>query len=262
MRYIYITKPILIEKQYKNLLIKFVNDINNICVNEIFNTNFRHEYQSYIRTDDINDSFEVVKTYLKIKTSQKYISTINIIENLFNKVDDFSKNLFINKLSRRINLKDATIKKTWLAENVSLIKSIETRYLDSVATAVNNAILNKTSSAKLAEDIRKIKDVGYNRARLIARDQIAKAFGSITRDRNLQAGITTYKWQTAKDQRVRDTHNNLNDKICSWEDNTIYKDSVTSKKWEKRKKIKAVEKHPSMDFQCRCTSIAIINFDL
>jgi len=73
------------------------------------------------------------------------------------------------------------------------------------------------------------------RARLIARDQVAKLNGNLMRLRQTNLGITQYIWRTSLDERVRPTHAALEGEKFSWDNSPDVG-------------------HPGEDYQCRCTA--------
>jgi SPP1 gp7 family putative phage head morphogenesis protein len=82
-------------------------------------------------------------------------------------------------------------------------------------------------------------DVSKSRAELIARDQILKLNGRITQIRQQMAGVQSYVWSTSKDERVRESHQELEGETFSWS----APPSVG---------------HPGEDFQCRCIALPLI----
>jgi SPP1 gp7 family putative phage head morphogenesis protein len=124
--------------------------------------------------------------------------------------------------------------KAFTAENVRLIKGIGTQTADRIQTLVTDAV-KKGESAKttLKEALMKEFDYGENRAALIARDQVGKLNGEITRIRQTAAGVEEYTWTTVGDSRVRPAHQHLNGKVFSW-------DNPPS------------EGHPGQPIRCRC----------
>ncbi len=54
------------------------------------------------------------------------------------------------------------------------------------------------------------------RARLIARDQVGKLNGEITKRRQQALGVTSYIWRTAQDNRVRPAHREREGKEFAW----------------------------------------------
>jgi len=57
-----------------------------------------------------------------------------------------------------------------------------------------------------------------NHAALIARDQIATLNGQLNRARQTAAGITEFVWETMRDDRVRETHEELQGERFTWTD--------------------------------------------
>ena len=61
-------------------------------------------------------------------------------------------------------------------------------------------------------------EMGERRAKLVARDQVAKLNGQINMDRQVALGVTHYRWISRHDKRVRPTHKKRRDKIFRWGD--------------------------------------------
>ena len=100
-----------------------------------------------------------------------------------------------------------------------------------------------------------------SRARLIARDQVSKLNGQITQGRNQALGLDLYVWSDSSDERVRESHDVMDGKVCRWDDPTVYADTVEDAqagRWKSRASIGGVDQHPGQDFQCRCVSRAVI----
>lgn len=125
--------------------------------------------------------------------------------------------------------------------NVALIKSVHSQYLDKVQNAVLQAQIKGELNADLANKIKQIGGVTESRAKLIARDQSAKVNAALTRARHEELGITHYRWSTSGDERVRDSHAELDGKIFAY-------DSPPE------------VGNPGDDFNCRCVAVPV--FDL
>lgn len=148
---------------------------------------------------------------------------------------------------------EAEVISAWSETNFGLIKSLSNEYIKGVNTIVSEGLqFGKTSNAIMGE-IRKLnKDITGYRARLIARDQVGKLNGALTKRRMADAGIDMYIWMTANDERVRAKHKTLNNKLMRWDDDTVYSDDK-GKTWKKRT-AKMYRGIPGQDIQCRCTS--------
>jgi len=84
--------------------------------------------------------------------------------------------------------------------------------------------------------------VSESRAELIARDQTLKLNGAITKANQQAAGVDKYVWSTSRDERVRDTHAELDGKVFSW--------AAPPKPG-----------HPGQDYQCRCIAVPLLEDD-
>lgn len=89
--------------------------------------------------------------------------------------------------------------------NVGLIRGLT----DEVAKRVEARVLAAIQAGTLHKDLAKQLDdefaFGEERAKLIANDQIGKAYGQIASARHREMGITRFVWRTANDRRVRGT---------------------------------------------------------
>lgn len=97
----------------------------------------------------------------------------------------------------------AELQKNWVAQNTSLIKSVPTQYLSKVEQIVRSGVINGTASREIAKQVKDVSGVTDRRAKIIARDQVNKANGELTKYRQTDLGVEEYKWVTAHDERVR-----------------------------------------------------------
>lgn len=143
---------------------------------------------------------------------------------------------------------------TWAETNFELIKSLSSEYIKTANTIVSEGVQFGKTYNEIMGEILKLNDQmeGW-RARLIARDQVGKLNGALTKRRMTDAGIDMYTWMTANDERVRSKHKTLNNKTMRWDDNSLYSDNK-GKTWKKRTKDMFIG-IPGQDIQCRCTSI-------
>lgn len=135
----------------------------------------------------------------------------------------------------------------WRRENVKLIKSIPEQMLDEVYDIITDAQATGRRVEDIAAEIEGRFDVSKSRARLIARDQVAKANGDLQRQRQSEAGITRYEWSSSLDERTRDRHRDLDGTIHRWDDPPIV-DLRTGRR-----------EHPGGDYQCRCVPVPILD---
>jgi len=90
----------------------------------------------------------------------------------------------------------------WTDQNISLITRMPQMLLDNAAQIVKEAAPGGMRHETLAKRLRAALDVPEGRARLIARDQMAKWNSSLTEARYKNAGINRFIWRTARDRRV------------------------------------------------------------
>lgn len=129
--------------------------------------------------------------------------------------------------------------------NVALIKSIPVQYLDGIRDTVQKAFARGERFESVAKRIAHVGDVTESRAKLIARDQVAKITSSFNEVRQTSVGIKRYTWSTSHDERVRPSHQRMNGEICEW----AHPPDVDGE---------AV--NPGEAVNCRCVAIPVIEF--
>ncbi|WP_202909616.1 phage minor head protein, partial [Yersinia pestis] len=146
-----------------------------------------------------------------------------------------------------------------IADNVALIKSIHTDFINDVGGVVFGNLAKGGRHGNLVSLIRERGKVTESRARLIARDQTAKLNSSLTQARSAALGVDLYEWGGAGDERERSSHFVLNGKTCKYSDPTVYSDDG-GKTWKKRPG-NAFIGHPGEDYQCRCVALPVVQWD-
>ena len=111
-----------------------------------------------------------------------------------------------------------TLVQHFVAENLSLIKSIPADMSTRLDKSVTQAFTTGQRHEDLAREIQARFDIGERHARLIARDQIGKLAGQVNASRQRSIGITHWTWRTVGDERVRDEHEALDGQTFSYED--------------------------------------------
>lgn len=151
----------------------------------------------------------------------------------------------------------------WAREQVSLITKASQDMRDAVARRVREGIKNgelgRDITRKIAMDLPRIS---YNRAKIIARDQTAKLNGDLTQGRMTDAGLETYIWDTAQDERVRGnpggkyadavpSHWVMQGLVCRWDNPAVCRNEQGE--WVSRPP-EAPTTHPGMAIMCRCVA--------
>jgi uncharacterized protein with gpF-like domain len=90
-----------------------------------------------------------------------------------------------------------------IEQNVSLIKSIPEKYFGNIQTMVTQSITGqKKFEGGILQALQDLTGVTKTKAKLISRDQTAKAVSTYSHMRMQNIGIVGYKWMTSKDERV------------------------------------------------------------
>jgi SPP1 gp7 family putative phage head morphogenesis protein len=135
-----------------------------------------------------------------------------------------------------------------VADNTRLIKSIPDQYLTNVESIVYSNMRAGLRPSAITKQLSDQFGVTQNRAKLIARDQTSKANGELSKQRQEDAGFEFFKWETAKDVRVRDPHAKLAKQDIGFGPG-VYR-------WDKPPKNEKGETIiPGQEIQCRCVPI-------
>src|SRR6186713_586691 len=103
------------------------------------------------------------------------------------------------------------------AQNIALIKSIPVQALGSLQGKIVDAVRTGATLKDTQAMIRNTYGVTDRRAALIARDQIGKLNGQLTRMRQEAMGITQYTWRGILDARERPEHVAREGRVFSWD---------------------------------------------
>ncbi len=122
-----------------------------------------------------------------------------------------------------------------ITENVDLIKTIPKQFHEKIKIAISSGIDKGDDFFSIRKRILEIGQSTDKRAKLIARDQVAKLNAAVTEARQTKMGVTNYFWRTSQDERVRPSHEENEGKKFAWDD-------------------PPATGHPGQDIQCRCTA--------
>lgn len=105
----------------------------------------------------------------------------------------------------------------WRKENVARITGMVDDQLGKIERILDEGEGRRVES--LAKDIRRqCEDVSASRAELIARDQVLTLHSQITTARMKDAGVEKFIWTTSGDERVRESHEELDGQTFSYDD--------------------------------------------
>jgi SPP1 gp7 family putative phage head morphogenesis protein len=133
-----------------------------------------------------------------------------------------------------------------VSANVDLITSIPEQYLESIREVVSKSFETGQRWESMVEEIQARGDVTETRAKIIARDQTSKMNASFNGVRQKGLGIDKYKWSTSHDERVRESHAEL--------------DGLTFR-WDSPPNVDGENVHPGEAILCRCLAEPVFDLD-
>ena len=142
------------------------------------------------------------------------------------------------------------VTEAFVAENVSLIKSVPADLMDDLERTVLRDVRAGLRVEVIQKNLVERFGVSESRAALIARDQVGKLNGQLTRHRHQNVGINSYEWSTSNDERVRKRHDELDGTTQDYNNPPIV-DKRTGRTG-----------NPGDDYQCRCNAIPIFPEEL
>lgn len=134
---------------------------------------------------------------------------------------------------------------TAAARNVSLISGLADDTIKRIQHTVYQNSIAGNSVTTLRKALQNDFGISDRRARLIARDQTAKLNSDLNRIRQEQAGVTSYTWTSAHDERTRPLHRSLDGKVYKWGQATGAEGGLP----------------PGQPVNCRCLARGLVYFD-
>lgn len=130
-------------------------------------------------------------------------------------------------------------------QNVQLIKSIPSKYLEEVETLVMANMRSGMRPGYIERALQEQFGVTQRRAKMIARDQTGKIQGELAEKQQRDNGFDYFQWIDSDDNRVRHRHRVIAEKMTAygkgiyrWDNLPLSSDGVPIK--------------PGSDYQCRC----------
>ena len=206
------------------------------------------------RTDGLSD--DVVAAFNSLRTSIRNLSTktdgvLRVgVQDHGNKTAAFNDAKYDDPLMNLLGIGDVSanieqsILNGWVTENTQLVGNMNAQQLGKLETLFLRSLRDGSRSAQVVGEVAHIlgpSGENINRARLIARDQIGKLDGQLTRQKQTESGIKGYAWRGALDGRERPSHVAREGVIFQW--NAPPPDG-----------------HPGQPVQCRCSAEPDLSF--
>jgi SPP1 gp7 family putative phage head morphogenesis protein len=162
----------------------------------------------------------------------------------------------LERLSGGLSLKTSAmppqvveIYKAAVAENVALIKSISTDYLNQVQGSVMRSITSGRGLEDLVPALQKYEGVTHRRARNIALDQTRKTYNQINRGRMQALGVKSFMWHhSGGGAHPREDHVEMDGKVYRFDDPPVI-DERTGERGI-----------PGQAVNCKCTMSPVFDF--
>lgn len=138
-----------------------------------------------------------------------------------------------------------------IERNVQLIKNVSSQTITNIENIVYDAMTTGEGWYGIQKSLYHQKEISAKRVKLIARDQTAKANQTLSELTQREAGVKFFMWRTAQDERVRERHRELNNKIYKWGDETERLPVI-----EIRKGVK-IHGYPAQAVNCRCQALPV-----
>ena len=189
-----------IERWYKRELMKIINEIQAEVKADIM-ANYKAQ-SATVAMDGFSDWLGHSIDYLMDKWNKRLNSLSDAVAELFvtktvhNYDTQLKKHLRKSGFTVRLQMSQYTeeMLKAAIGENVGLIKSIGVQYLGKVEQAVWASVKGGFDLSTLAKELQHAHHITENRAKLIARDQGAKANAVIEMARRKELGIKKAIW--------------------------------------------------------------------
>lgn len=191
-----------IERAYSTALVSIVRQIKSDVDDELLKEFKKQAEQKKMAMDGITDWVAHVIDYLISRWERKLDDLApQLAAKFVNRTVSNYESLFkthLRKAGFTVRFQITSFQKDALhavmENNVGLIKSIGSQYLEKVQGQVWKCVTDGYDLAALSKDLRKTYDITKRRAELIARDQGAKAHAVIEKAKRQELGITKAIW--------------------------------------------------------------------
>lgn len=171
--------------------------------------------------DTVRDAFETTLRQANVPEAELR----RIVERVSGGVDGFNRKEF-NAVLKSVYRVDVITRSppalqaalgVFEAQNIALIKSIPVQSLATLQGEIIEAVRTGQTLKDTQALIRNRYGVTDRRAKLIARDQVGKLNGQLTRLRQEEIGVTEYTWRGILDARERPEHVAREGKVFAWD---------------------------------------------
>lgn len=261
--------PVMVGHRYSKSLINLIDVMIKITdrkVKSIFKTEQAKKF--FAKDESISSMMERIfnelinefKVFFDQHTNRLVTKTAKEANNASKKAFKYSFKKLSGGLTidvDKISEDEREIIKSIVFQNIRLVKSIQSKYLNNVAYKIISSIADKNNQGleglikyidgTLTDEARKIRNQAHN----IALDQTRKMFNDFNRIMAIKAGIKQFRWiHTGRAKYPRPYHRDvLNDKIFLFDKPPIIDPKTKDRGF------------PGQLRNCRCTFVPVIDFD-
>jgi len=234
-------------------LIKFINReylslLREVIVEEEREPTLPDQVEHRLNAFQFSDFRKQVKGITsKVLEKLQKSNIFSSIESVFTAVDNRIQRNIIGQyqkakfpFNKQTFTKDIPSLNDAIKENIELVQAIAQKQSLQLEMAVQQAVVQGSNFKIIEEEVMRQTDKGRAYARFVARDQVAKAYASINKDRQTSAGFPGYIWICMNDAQTRPRHRDHHGKYFRWDDPPEIRPGVHG--------------HPGDDYQCRCKS--------
>ena len=259
--------PKLIEKKYDARLVKLMKEFEALVIEMTiprlpslkasFDKVYRGDSAEIRMDEDFTDDVNKMVSSLLRNFGERLATFKKSIRQIGDETDRWNRDQLKRAVKESVGIDILSndrgldqVLDVWVRDNVKDIASmtsdqahrIEKLVVDGFRNGLRHEEVAKgiLDSFKSAADRTTLQATGMSaeaRAKLLARDQIGKLNSDVTKTRQTKLGLRRYRWRTSMDEKVRDSHKELENELFYWDPD----DGPTPP-----------EGHPGMPINCRC----------
>lgn len=214
------------EREYLGSISDYLKTYENLVIEQVLPrlNLLKQEASAFDRADqDWASQLEALLASVIIQFEKKKVPEEVMAMKAFQGASEFNRKQFLEVVKSAIGVDIFTsepwlqpVSNSFISQNVALIKSIPERLHLEVEGVVQRGLLQGQRVETIQADIQARFKVAESRAELIARDQIGKINGQLTKLRQKEVGLERYVWRTSLDEAVRPAHAAREGKIFYW----------------------------------------------
>jgi SPP1 gp7 family putative phage head morphogenesis protein len=133
------------------------------------------------------------------------------------------------------------LRDSWRSDSAARVEKILARERDTIVQLLSDS--EDRTPDELQDRIDDRLEVTKSKLDTAAHDDVLTLNGHLTRERQTSAGVTRFVWTTTGDERVRESHAEIDGQECDWDDPPLVDDE---------------EAIPGDPYNCRCVAFPVL----